>query len=41
MGLYPSHPGAPKVVISNGMVIPNYCTREEYARVVCHVTCTN
>lgn len=39
MGLYPSHPGAPKVVISNGMVIPNYCTREQCVPLcaTCHV----
>jgi len=34
MGIYPSHPAAPKVVITNGMVVPNYATREEYVRLV-------
>ncbi|MDE6629459.1 MAG: urocanate hydratase, partial [Muribaculaceae bacterium] len=24
LGLFPSHPGAPRVVVTNGMVIPNY-----------------
>ena len=24
MGLFPSHPDAPRVVVTNGMVIPNY-----------------
>jgi len=30
MGLFPSHPEAPRVVITNGMVIPNYSSREDY-----------
>ena len=29
MGLFPSHPDAPRVVVTNGMVIPNYSTKEE------------
>ena len=32
MGLFPSHPGAPRVVITNGMVIPNYSSRDDYER---------
>ncbi|XP_069045718.1 urocanate hydratase [Lepisosteus oculatus] len=30
LGLFPSHPLAPRLVITNGMVIPNYSSREEY-----------
>eukprot|EP00761_Pharyngomonas_kirbyi_P012307 gb/GECH01012334.1/.p1 GENE.gb/GECH01012334.1/~~gb/GECH01012334.1/.p1 ORF type:complete len:675 (+),score=161.71 gb/GECH01012334.1/:1-2025(+) len=30
MGLFPSHKDAPRVVITNGMVIPNYSSREDY-----------
>nr|DBA18497.1 TPA: hypothetical protein GDO54_016735 [Pyxicephalus adspersus] len=30
LGLFPSHPRAPRVVITNGMVIPNYSTRNDY-----------
>uniref|UniRef100_A0A8C4N6Y6 Urocanate hydratase 1 n=1 Tax=Eptatretus burgeri TaxID=7764 RepID=A0A8C4N6Y6_EPTBU len=32
LGIFPSHRDAPRVVISNGMVIPNYSSREEYER---------
>lgn len=32
MGLFPSHPGAPRVVVTNGMVIPNYSSRDDYER---------
>jgi len=32
MGLFPSHPDAPRVVVTNGMVIPNYSTKEDYSR---------
>ncbi|XP_069499114.1 urocanate hydratase [Ambystoma mexicanum] len=32
LGLFPSHPNAPRVVITNGMVIPNYSTREDYEK---------
>ena len=32
MGLFPSHPDAPRVVITNGMVIPNYSTRDDYEK---------
>ncbi|KAM5148667.1 urocanate hydratase [Mantella aurantiaca] len=30
LGLFPSHPRAPRVVITNGMVIPNYSSRKDY-----------
>ncbi len=32
MGLFPSHPDAPRVVVTNGMMIPNYSTKEEYEK---------
>ena len=32
LGLFPSHPYAPRVVVSNGMVIPNYSQQDEYER---------
>ncbi|XP_063797258.1 urocanate hydratase [Pseudophryne corroboree] len=32
LGLFPSHPGAPRVVITNGMVIPNYSSRKDYEK---------
>lgn len=32
MGLFPSHSGAPRVVVTNGMVIPNYSGRDDYER---------
>ncbi len=32
LGLFPSHPGAPRLVLTNGMVIPNYSSREDYDR---------
>lgn len=32
MGLFPSHPNAPRVVITNGMVIPNYSSRQQYEK---------
>jgi urocanate hydratase len=32
LGLFPSHVDAPRVVISNGMVIPNYSTRDDYEK---------
>lgn len=32
MGLFPSHPEAPRVVITNGMVIPNYSSKEDWER---------
>ena len=33
LGLFPSHPDAPRVVVTNGMMIPNYSSKEEYLRV--------
>ena len=30
MGLFPSHPSNPRMIITNGMVIPNYSSKEEY-----------
>jgi len=30
MGLFPSHPDAPRVVVTNGMVIPNYSNSEHW-----------
>jgi len=32
MGLYPSHKEAPRVVVTNGMVIPNYSSKDDYER---------
>ncbi len=32
MGLFPSHATAPRVVVTNGMVIPNYSSRDDYER---------
>ncbi|MFT4704346.1 MAG: urocanate hydratase [Bradymonadia bacterium] len=32
LGLFPSHPDAPRVVVTNGMVIPNYSSGDDYAR---------
>ena len=32
MGLYPSHKNAPRVVVSNGMVIPNYSKPDDWER---------
>jgi urocanate hydratase len=32
MGLFPSHKDAPRVVVTNGMVIPNYSSRNDYER---------
>jgi urocanate hydratase len=32
LGLFPSHPDAPRVVITNGMVIPNHSTQDDYER---------
>ncbi|XP_077993367.1 urocanate hydratase-like [Glandiceps talaboti] len=31
-GLFPSHSQAPRVIITNGMVVPNYSSREDYDR---------
>ncbi len=30
LGLFPSHPEAPRVVITNGMMIPNYSKKEDW-----------
>lgn len=30
LGLFPSNYGAPRIVITNGMVIPNYSSRQNY-----------
>ncbi|XP_051997173.1 LOW QUALITY PROTEIN: urocanate hydratase [Xyrauchen texanus] len=32
LGLFPSLPSSPRLVITNGMVIPNYSSREEYEK---------
>lgn len=32
LGLFPSHKNAPRVVISNGLMIPKYSTKKEYNR---------
>ena len=32
MGLFPSHKDAPRVVVTNGMMIPNYSGKEEYEK---------
>ena len=32
MGLYPSHPNAPRVVVTNGMVIPNYSKPDDWEK---------
>ncbi|MDI7276744.1 MAG: urocanate hydratase [Anaerolineae bacterium] len=32
LGLFPSHPAAPRVVVTNGMVIPNHSSPEDYER---------
>lgn len=32
LGLFPSHRDAPSVVVTNGMVIPNYSSQEDYER---------
>jgi urocanate hydratase len=32
LGLFPSHPDAPRVVVTNGMMIPNYSSRDDYER---------
>lgn len=31
-GLFPSHTNAPRCVISNGMMVPNYSSKEEYEK---------
>jgi urocanate hydratase len=32
LGLFPSHKDAPRVVVTNGMVIPNYSSQDDYER---------
>lgn len=32
LGLFPSHPEAPRVVVTNGMMIPNYSKKEDWNR---------
>jgi urocanate hydratase len=32
MGLFPSHADAPRVIVTNGMVIPNYSSPDDYTR---------
>lgn len=32
LGLFPSHPDAPRVVVTNGMVVPNYSAVSDYER---------
>ncbi len=32
MGLFPSHPGAPRMVVTNGMMIPNYSKPDDWER---------
>ncbi len=32
LGLFPSHPDAPRVVVTNGMVVPNYSAQDDYER---------
>ena len=32
LGLFPSHPDAPRVVVTNGMVIPNHSSKADYDR---------
>ncbi len=32
MGLFPSHKGAPRVVVTNGMVIPNYSKADDWEK---------
>ena len=33
LGLFPSHPDAPRVVVTNGMMIPNYSKPDDWERV--------
>jgi urocanate hydratase len=37
MGLFPSSNSAPRAVITNGMMIPNYSSRATYDRQVIHI----
>ena len=30
LGLFPSNPGSPRVIVTNGMMIPNHSTQDDY-----------
>ena len=32
LGIFPSHPAAPRVVVTNGMMIPNYSSQDDWER---------
>jgi urocanate hydratase len=32
LGLFPSHPDAPRAVVTNGMMIPNYSSKDDYEK---------
>ena len=32
MGVFPSHPDSPRVVVTNGMMVPNYSTNDDWER---------
>src|SRR5690554_1069858 len=32
MGLFPSHPDAPRVIVTNGMMIPNYSSQDDWEK---------
>ena len=32
LGLFPSHPEAPRVIVTNGMMIPNYSSQDDWER---------
>jgi len=32
LGLFPSHPEAPRVVVTNGMMVPNYSKKDDYEK---------
>jgi len=32
LGLFPSHPDAPRAVITNGIMVPNYSSKDDYER---------
>ena len=32
MGLFPSHPDAPRMIVTNGMTIPNYSSMSDYEK---------
>jgi urocanate hydratase len=34
MGLFPSHKEAPRVVVTNGMVIPNYSKPDDWEKMM-------